>query len=236
MSIGAALLYLAVLVAVSFTVSGAVPRYREVVARRKRVGEFQRQYAAWVAAEGRVPDDDEFIGMVLPDGLAEDADDASKEVERLRPRLVARRTEMQRDAQAVGKGIMNVAPPPDVGGRYQAHAYFADLFSFQSYRPPGSPSRAPAQSSSGRTCIPLLLRHCSAGPPNAWPQVRHAAGVRVVALGTDAIQRSPAAEARRSDSSWLTRGIRRPIFVNAPGFAPPARTSAEEGHLYRGDP
>jgi hypothetical protein len=38
---------------------------------------------------------------------------------------------MRRDAQAVGRGAMYVAPPPMIGGDYQRHAFFSDLFDAQ---------------------------------------------------------------------------------------------------------
>jgi phosphatidylethanolamine-binding protein (PEBP) family uncharacterized protein len=56
-----------------------------------------------------------------------------KETTKHRVWLTERRNEMQRDAQSVGKGIVYVGPPPAMGGQYQPHSYFADLFGDQTY-------------------------------------------------------------------------------------------------------
>jgi hypothetical protein len=121
---------LAVLVAV-FTVSGVVPRYRVWAARLGRVEEFDRQYRAWVEADSSLPDYETIRSVTLPDDFAGAADTAASLASELRPWLVARRNEMQRDAESVGKGVMHIAPPPLIGGGYVRHAFFLDLFDDQ---------------------------------------------------------------------------------------------------------
>ena len=102
-------LYIIAVFAMLFVVSGVLLRWRSEKARYRRVRDFAHDYRAWLEADG-----------------AEEA--------RLRMSLAARRDQMQRDAQSVGKGIMYVAPPPMMGGgSYQAHPYFSDLFGTQSY-------------------------------------------------------------------------------------------------------
>jgi hypothetical protein len=127
-----AVLYLLAVLVGTFVISGVVPRSREVVARRKRVEEFERQYAKWAGADSVFPDDDnDLIGTVVPAEWGTAMDEARPVVDKLRPWLVARRDEMQRDARAAGRGVMYVAPPPMIGGGYVAHYYFTDLFDTQ---------------------------------------------------------------------------------------------------------
>jgi hypothetical protein len=122
---------LAVLVAL-FIVSGVVPRYRVWVARLARVEEFYRQYRAWVEADSSIPDYETIRSVTLPDDLTVAADTAASLASELRPWLVARRNEMQRDAESVGKGVMHIAPPPMmISGGYVRHAFFLDLFDDQ---------------------------------------------------------------------------------------------------------
>lgn len=85
--------------ALLFVVSAVLPRWLDARARRRRVTEFERRY------------------------LAHEAGDESE-----RPWLIARRTEMQRDAQKLGRGLITIAPPPAVGGHVTQHAYFGELF------------------------------------------------------------------------------------------------------------
>lgn len=115
---------LAVLVA-ALIVSGVWPRWREDKARFARVQEFERQYRAWVESREHDVDVHGHYGYGPPR--------LSDETEELRAWLVARRNEMQRDAEMAGKGIVYVAPPPMIGGAYQPHAYFSDLFDEQSF-------------------------------------------------------------------------------------------------------
>lgn len=82
-----------------FVVSAVLPRWLDARARYERVTEFERRY------------------------LAHEAGDESQ-----RPWLIARRAEMQRDAQKLGRGHMVIAPPPAVGGHVTQHAYFGELF------------------------------------------------------------------------------------------------------------
>jgi hypothetical protein len=121
---------LAVLVAL-FIVSGVLPRYRAWVARLARVEDFDREYRAWVEADSSIPDYETIRSITLPGAVTGAADTAAALASELRPWLVARRNEMQRDAESVGKGVMHVAPPPMIGGVYVRHAFFLDLFDDQ---------------------------------------------------------------------------------------------------------
>lgn len=85
--------------ALLFVVSGVLPGWLQARARRERVQEFERHY------------------------LSHEAGDSSE-----RAWLIARRLEMQRDAESLGRGATMIAPPPAVGGYVQAHCYFAELF------------------------------------------------------------------------------------------------------------
>lgn len=122
-------LYIAAVLAVTFMLSGVLPRYIVWRDRVQRVTEFESRYRQWVEADERF-DGVEGYGAAPPDLLAE-IDASSKEAAELRSWLTARRNEMQRDAEAVGKGVMYVAPPPMIGGSYKPHAYFLDLFDVQ---------------------------------------------------------------------------------------------------------
>lgn len=118
-----ALIYLAAVIVGSFIGSGVVPRYLAVKARRHRVAEFATKYREWTDAER----------AARPDRYTVNETEEAKAAE-LRSWLAARRSEMQRDAESVGKGIIHVAPPPAVGGgSYVPHSYFADLFDQQSF-------------------------------------------------------------------------------------------------------
>jgi hypothetical protein len=115
----------------AFVVSGVVPRHRAVQERRERVEEFQEKYRDWIQAAGGIVDFEDWIGQAVPDGLAAASYDAEVEAAELRAWLVARRDEMQRDAQSARRGIAHIAPPPVIGGAYVEHSYFSDLFDLQ---------------------------------------------------------------------------------------------------------
>jgi hypothetical protein len=118
-------LYVVAVLAVLFIVSGVLPQLRRIRTRLRRAEEFERRYRAWLDARER---DNE--GPTLHYGPAPEGSEASE----LHAWLAARRNEMQRDAQSVGKGVMYVAPPLMVGGGpYQRHAYFTDLFDEQTF-------------------------------------------------------------------------------------------------------
>lgn len=116
-------LYILAALVVLFVLSGVVPRYRAVVARRHRVEEFERRYGAYCEARERDFADSVYTGYGSPPEGAE--------AKSLRSWLIARRDQMQHDAEAAGRGVMYIAPPPMIGGGYQAHAYFRDLFDEQ---------------------------------------------------------------------------------------------------------
>ena len=122
-------LYILATLAVLFVISGVVPRYREAKGRRRRVEAFAREYQSWVGAEGMVPDGSDY--WPADDDEIATIDQAAKDATRLRAWLVARRDQMQRDAQSVGRGVMYVAPPPAIGGAYEPHRFFSDLFDAQ---------------------------------------------------------------------------------------------------------
>jgi hypothetical protein len=124
MSVGTALIYLAALLVASFVISGVVPRYLSVRRRLPRVEEFERQYRAYSGAR-----DQDYENTSYHYGPPAHDEKSSE----LRSWLVARRNEMQRDAQEVGKGIVYVAPPPMIGGPFRPHSYFSDLFDEQSF-------------------------------------------------------------------------------------------------------
>jgi hypothetical protein len=125
MSVGAALIYLAVFIVVCFVASGVVPRYLAVRRRRPRVEEFERQYLAYVEAR-----EGDWERTYPHHGRPPHGEESQK----IRDWLAPRRDEMQRDARAVGRGVVHVAPPPAAGGgSYQPHAIFADLFDRQSF-------------------------------------------------------------------------------------------------------
>ncbi len=86
----------------SFALSGVVPAYLRSKSRVFRVDRFAKRYRGWV--------EDDF-----PDGEA-------------REWLIARGSEMQADAAAVGQGVVYVAPPIAVGGGpYRPQHIFSDL-------------------------------------------------------------------------------------------------------------
>jgi hypothetical protein len=117
-------LYIVGVLAVLFAVSGVLPRYRRWIKRADRVAEFEEQFVAY--AELRERD------LQAAPGYQRSSE--SDETLRLRAWLAARRNEMQRDAESVGKGAIYVAPPPMIGGGpYVRHVIFADLFDEQSY-------------------------------------------------------------------------------------------------------
>lgn len=119
-------LYVAALLAAGFVVSGVVPRYRGTRDRRERVEAFERQYRAYIEAREQDHQNATYHHYGPPP--------ESEESRRLRAWLVARRSEMQRDAESVGKGVIYVAPPPMLGGgSYKPHYYFSDLFDEQSF-------------------------------------------------------------------------------------------------------
>lgn len=119
--------YILALAVVLFLFSGVLPRYRECVGRLPRVIEFERRYREYADADRNAHADRDIVyTAVTPEQEA-----AGRRAEELRPWLVARRNEMQRDAQSVGKGVMYVAPPPMIGGSYKPHSYFLDLFDEQ---------------------------------------------------------------------------------------------------------
>lgn len=125
-----ALYVLAVLV-VAFLASGVLPRYIATKARRIRVETFDKAYNEWADLHERdyVMSSSYYVDPVRDERENEPVDE--RRMAELRAFLVARRTTMQRDAQAVGKGVMYIAPPPMIGGNYQPHSYFADLFDEQ---------------------------------------------------------------------------------------------------------
>jgi len=90
----------------AFVLSGVVPRFVRVRAKHQRVRDFQHRYHEFAVTGAPEP----------------------------RQWLIARRTEMQRDAESLGQGVTMVAPPPVVGGgSYMPHRMFYDLFSEQSF-------------------------------------------------------------------------------------------------------
>jgi hypothetical protein len=122
-------LYILGVAAVLFIVSGVLPRYRACAARRDRVQEFERQYRRYADAQEVSFSAEEYFGYQSPDDADQAAlDRASAEVKEVRPWLLARRDQMQRDAQAVGRGVMWIAPPPMIGGGYTRQDIYQDLF------------------------------------------------------------------------------------------------------------
>lgn len=86
----------------SFALSGVAPAYLRSKSRVFRVDRFAKRYRQW-AEEGS------------PDGDA-------------REWLIARGSEMQADAAAVGQGVVYVAPPIAIGGGpYRPQHIFSDL-------------------------------------------------------------------------------------------------------------
>lgn len=122
-------LYVAGVLVVTFALSGVRPRHTEWRDRVRRVQEFERRYRRWVGAVEKL--DGEYGHGGPPPEVFEALDEASKIASEVRPWLTARRDEMQRDAAAVGRGVIYVAPPPMIGGSYKPHAYFLDLFDRQ---------------------------------------------------------------------------------------------------------
>jgi len=95
------------LLAGSFLLSGVLPAYLRAKSRIHRVDRFAAKYGAWVEND-------------MPSGGERDW-------------LIARGPEMQADAKAVGQGVIYVAPPPMIGGRYRPHYMFSDLAGAQSF-------------------------------------------------------------------------------------------------------
>jgi len=124
-----AVLYIGAVIVGVFLLSGVLPRFVEWRDRVNRVQEFQRQYRIWTDSVDDL-DNQGGYGWPSPEALAT-IDQRTKTANDVRSWLAARRNEMQRDAEAVGKGVMYVAPPPIMGGRYKPHAYFLDLFDAQ---------------------------------------------------------------------------------------------------------
>jgi hypothetical protein len=117
----------------TFALSGVVPCYRAIRARRERIEAFEANYRRWSDLHGEMINAEEWIGAAVPDDISEASDRAMQEAAPLRGWLVARRDEMQGDAQAAGRGTVYTAPPPMIGGGYQPHYYFSDLFDAQTY-------------------------------------------------------------------------------------------------------
>jgi hypothetical protein len=128
-----AILYVAGVLTVAFVLSGVVSRYRTIRARRLRVEKFRDNYSEWVGHAEQIIDGEDFIGAVIPRDASAASELAAQEAEKLRPWLVARRDEMQRDAQVLGHGVVTIQPPPMVGGPIRHHGVYADLFDEQSY-------------------------------------------------------------------------------------------------------
>jgi len=117
-------LYVLAILLAAFALSGVLPRYLAAGRRMARVEAFERHYRDWTEAHHQ-----DLAASSRYGGVRE-----SEESQRLRGWLVARRNQMQRDAEAVAKGVIYVAPPPAVGGgRYVPHSYFLDLFDQQSF-------------------------------------------------------------------------------------------------------
>jgi len=121
-----AIAYVVAVLVVVFVASGVLPRYRATIARWRRVAEFEHHYREWV--ESRLQDAQDHARHYGPPPAE------SEKTLGLRAWLVARRAEMRRDARAVGKEVVHVAPPLAVGGgQYVRHYYFADLFDEQTF-------------------------------------------------------------------------------------------------------
>jgi hypothetical protein len=128
-----AILYVVGVLTVAFFLSGVVSRHRTNRARRLRVEKFCDNYSQWAKHAEQVIDGEEFIGSILPDDGWAASELAAQEAGKLRPWLIARRDEMQRDAQVLGHGVVTIQPPPLVGGPIRNHGFYADLFDEQSY-------------------------------------------------------------------------------------------------------
>ena len=128
-----AVVYVVAVLVVAFALSGVVPTFSQIRARRRRVEQFAEKYAAWADADADVLDHEDWIGKAVPDDLAEASETGSKEADELKPWLTARCNEMQRDAQAVGHGIVRIAPPPAIGGAISSFGVYDDLFDRQAY-------------------------------------------------------------------------------------------------------
>lgn len=160
----ATVVYVAIVVVAVFVISGVVPRYRTTVARRRRAEAFEAKYSAYVEEREREYQSAHgCYGSELPHG---------QRAAELRAWLVASRNDMQRDAQAVGKGITYVAPPPMIGGPFRPHSYFADLFDEQSFTGHGTQFR---QDELATTCHELrrqeALRKRAIFNPWAWTRL-----------------------------------------------------------------
>jgi hypothetical protein len=97
-------LFVVAVFVLAFVLSGVLSRYRLAHKRRERAQAFLTNYLAYNRGEAG-----------------------------LEAWLIARSSEMQRDAQSVGLGVTYIAPPPMLGGGYQPHPMFADLFNHQAY-------------------------------------------------------------------------------------------------------
>jgi hypothetical protein len=129
------------------------------------VREFASRYAAYTQSRER-----DYQGSISPAG---DEPPQGQESLVLRRWLAARRNEMQRDAQAVNKGVRYVAPPPAIGGGYRPHYYFLDLFDEQSFTGYGSDFRQDELSTIIHEVERLRLRSRH-DLYNPWAWVRHA--------------------------------------------------------------
>lgn len=102
-----AAIYVALLLAAAFALSGLAGDSRSDSKRIKLLREFRSRYAAFVEDGGSSAQD--------------------------RTWLIERRQRAQAAAMAVGLGTMWVAPPPMIGGDFRLFQMFSDLFSDSSF-------------------------------------------------------------------------------------------------------